>query len=209
MHPNIDPTAHVQQNCTLGPWTEVGKRTKLDETIMGDYSYICNDGDVIYTTIGKFCSIASHVRINPGNHPLQRAALHHFTYRSKQFDLGEDDPAFFDWRRASHVRIGNDVWIGHGATVMPGVTIGDGAVIGSGAVVTKDVAPFTIVAGVPAKVLRKRFSDETCQKLASLKWWDWPHDILKERMPSFRELEAEAFADLYLQSTNCEFVDNT
>jgi len=198
MRPNIHPMADVQDSCTLGQWTEVGPRTKLVEVTLDDYAYICNDGDVIYATIGKFCSIASHVRINPGNHPMERAALHHFTYRSRQFDLGEDDPAFFDWRRTSHVTIGNDVWVGHGATVMPGVTIGDGAVIGSGAVVTKNVEPFSVVAGVPAKVLRKRFNDETCQKLSALKWWDWPHEVLKERLPSFRELEAEAFADRYL-----------
>lgn len=196
--PCIHTTAEVRHDCKFGAWTEVGARTKLAEMSMGDYSYICNDGDVIYTTIGKFCSIAAHVRINPGNHPLERAALHHFTYRSDIFDLGEEDPAFFDWRRESHVTIGNDVWIGHGVTVMPGVHIGDGAAIGSGAVVTRDVAPFTIVAGVPAKPLRKRFDEATCEKLSVLRWWDWPHEVLKERMADFRRLDASAFADKYL-----------
>lgn len=196
--PCIHPSAHVKPDCQLGAWTEVGERTSLCETELGDYSYICKDGDVIYTTIGRFCSIAAQVRINPGNHPLERAALHHFTYRSELFELGEDDPSFFDWRRESHVTIGNDVWIGHGATIMPGITIGDGAVIGSGAVVTKDVDAFTIVAGVPGKPLRKRFDDATCAKLAALKWWDWPHDVLKERLVNFRSLDAGAFADKYL-----------
>lgn len=196
--PVIHPTAHVKVDCRLGAWTEVGERTKLAETVMGDYSYICNDGDVIYATIGRFCSIASAVRINPGNHPLHRAALHHFTYRSASFDLGEDDPDFFDWRRDSHVTIGNDVWIGHGVTIMPGVSIGDGAAIGSGAVVTKNVDDYTIVAGVAAKPLRKRFDEDTCAKLARLKWWDWPHDVLKARLADFRALDAGAFADKYL-----------
>ena len=97
------------------------------------------------------------MRINPGNHPLWRAALHHFTYRSRSYDLHpEDDREFFDWRRAHPVVLGDDVWIGHGAILLPGVKIGTGAVVGAGAVVTKDVPPFTIVAGVPAKTLRRR-----------------------------------------------------
>jgi len=196
--PGIHPTASVKEDCHLGAWTEVGERTTLAETRMGDYSYICNDGEVIYTTIGKFCSIAAQARINPGNHPLDRAALHHFTYRSAQFELGDDDPDFFEWRRSSPVIIGNDVWIGHGVTVMPGVTIDDGAAIGSGAVVTKDVEPFAVVVGVPAKPVRKRFDDETCAKLAALQWWEWPHDMIRERLGDFRTMLAGAFADKYL-----------
>lgn len=176
----------------------MGARTQLNETVMGDYSYICNDGDVIYASIGRFCSIAAHVRINPGNHPVERAALHHFTYRSALFELGDDDPDFFDWRRSSPVTIGNDVWIGHGVTIMPGVTIGDGAVVGSGAVLTKDLAPFTIAVGVSAKPLRKRFDDETCEKLLMLEWWNWPHERLKVCLEDFRNLDAAAFADKHL-----------
>ena len=80
----IDPTAHVVRS-KLGRYTEVGARTKITETVLDDYSYIVNDGDVIYTTIGKFCSIAAQVRINPGNHPMQRATQAHFTYRSSDY----------------------------------------------------------------------------------------------------------------------------
>jgi len=194
--PCVHPTACVKDT-SLGAWCEVQERTKLTETVMGDYSYICGDGEVIYTDIGKFCSIASHARINPGNHPLDRAALHHFTYRSEMFDLGDDDPSFFDWRRESKVTIGNDVWIGHGVTVMPGVNIGNGAAIGSGAVVTRDVEPFTVVVGVPAKPVRKRFDDETIADLQALRWWDWSQDMLRERMGDFRKLGASEFVKKY------------
>ena len=113
----------MYKDVKLGAYCEVGARTKIAESSFGDYSYVVNDSDIIYTTVGKFCSIASHARINPGNHPTQRVAMNHFTYRSSAYGLGEDDPAFFDWRRSFHVTLGHDVWIGHGATIMPGVKV--------------------------------------------------------------------------------------
>ncbi|WP_291297359.1 chloramphenicol acetyltransferase [Elioraea sp.] len=196
LSPTIHPTAHVTDS-TLGAWTEVGARTTIAETVMGDYSYVVNDSSIIYATIGRFCSIAAHTRINPGNHPLERAALHHFTYRAAKYELGEDDDAFFDWRRASHVTLGHDVWIGHGATILPGITIGTGAGIGAGAVVSKDVPPFAVVVGVPGKVIRFRFLPEIQAALLRIAWWDWPHATLKERLADFRALGAEAFCKRY------------
>src|SRR5215475_12846433 len=155
--PAIHPTANVRES-HLGAWTAVGARTTIAETTMGDYSYVVNDSSIIYSEIGKFCSIAAHTRINPGNHPMERPALHHFTYRSLSYQLGaDDDAAFFDWRRAHKVVLGNDVWIGHGAIILPGRKIGTGAAIGAGAVVSKDVPAYAVVAGVPAKVIRFRF----------------------------------------------------
>ena len=195
--PRIDPTAVVKES-TLGVWTAVGARNLIQESTLGDYSYTSGDCDIIYSTIGKFCSIASQVRINPGNHPLWRAALHHFTYRSRSYDLHpEDDGEFFDWRRAHPVLLGDDVWIGHGAVLLPGVKIGTGAVVGAGAVVTKDVRPFTIVAGVPAKFIRRRFSPELEEAFMRIRWWDWPHERLAETLEDFRKLNAEQFAAKY------------
>jgi hypothetical protein len=194
--PTIHPTADVTDS-TLGAWTEVGARTTIAETVMGDYSYVVNDSSIIYATIGRFCSIAAHTRINPGNHPLERAALHHFTYRAAKYELGEDDDAFFDWRRASHVTLGHDVWVGHGATILPGVSIGTGAGIGAGAVVSKHVPPFAVVVGVPGKVIRFRFAPDIQAALLRIAWWDWPHATLKERLADFRSLGAEAFCKRY------------
>jgi hypothetical protein len=171
--PYIHPTAIVV-DCHIGSWTEIGPHSTLVETGFGDYSYTAGDADIIYTDVGKFVSIASHVRINPGNHPMGRVTQHHMTYRRKQYGFGESDDAdVFEWRRAHRCAIGHDVWIGHGATLMPGVHIGIGAVIGAGAVVTKDVDPYTIAIGVPARPLRKRFSEPIIDKLLAIAWWDW------------------------------------
>lgn len=195
--PTIDPTAQVSKS-TLGRYTEIGARTKVVETTLGDYSYIVNDGDVIYTTIGRFCSIAAQVRINPGNHPMWRATQSHFTYRSSAyFDGVADEDAFFDWRRQHAVTIGHDVWIGHGVVILAGRTIGDGAVIAAGAVVSKDVDPYMIVGGVPARVIGRRFPAKIGESLQTLAWWNWDHETLKARLEDFRHLPIEAFLERY------------
>ncbi|MCP8937365.1 chloramphenicol acetyltransferase [Alsobacter sp. SYSU M60028] len=193
--PLIHPTAHVKDS-VLGYYTEVGARTKVVETCMGDYSYVVNDGDIIYTTVGKFTSIAAMTRINPGNHPMQRASQAHFTYRAASYFEGvEDDDAFFDWRRSHAVAIGHDVWIGHGAVILPGRSIGTGAVVAAGAIVTKDVAPYTIVAGNPARPVRPRFAPRIAERLQALAWWDWDHERLRAALPDFRALSVEAFLE--------------
>ena len=186
------------KNSQLGYACEIGQRCKVVNTSMGDYSYLSDDSDVINTTIGKFCSIAAHTRINPGNHPLERVAMHHFTYRASRYGFGDDEAEFFQWRADKSVIIGHDVWIGHGAVILAGVSIGNGAAIGSGAIVTKDVPPFAIAVGNPAKVLRKRFSNELIEKIEGLAWWDWPAELLAERLQDFRQLSTEAFVEKYL-----------
>jgi phosphonate metabolism protein (transferase hexapeptide repeat family) len=193
----IDPTAVVTDS-TLGAYTEVGARTKLLEVALGDYAYVVNDSDIAYARIGKFTSIAAMTRINPGNHPMQRASQSHFTYRASAYFEGEqDETEFFAWRRSHQVTIGHDVWIGHGAIVLPGRSIGTGAVVGAGSVVTKDVPDYAIVAGNPARVIRLRFPSEIVQRMAALAWWDWPHETLRQALPDFRQLAAEAFLDKY------------
>lgn len=171
--PLIAPSARIFKS-QVGSWTDIGPNSLIVESIFDDYSYTAGDVDMIYTELGKFASIASHVRINPGNHPMERVTQHHMTYRRKQFGMGEtDDEAFFDWRRAHKCVIGHDTWIGHGVTIMPGVQIGTGAVVGSGAVVTKNVQPYEIVVGVPAKPIRMRFPEAVAERLLAIAWWDW------------------------------------
>jgi phosphonate metabolism protein (transferase hexapeptide repeat family) len=201
VEPTIDASAKLHE-VKLGAYCEVGARTILHEVTMDDYSYVVNDAQITYTGIGKFCSIAAMTRINPGNHPMHRAAQAHFTYRASAYFPGEsDDAEFFEWRRGHHVRIGHDVWIGHGAIVLPGRSVGTGAVVAAGAVVTKDVAAYTIVAGNPARVIKPRFPEEVSNRLAELAWWDWDHEMLRRALPDFRKLSVEDFLSKYEAAT--------
>ena len=143
-----------------------------------------------------------HTRINPGNHPMHRATQAHFTYRASAYFPGEADEAeFFEWRKSHRVHIGHDVWIGHGAIILPGRSVGTGAVIAAGAIVTKDVAPYTIAGGNPARPIKRRFGEDIAERLLRLAWWDWDHERLHAALPDFRKLGIEAFLDKYEAST--------
>lgn len=195
--PLVHETAVVRDS-RFGKFCKVGARTTVIETVFGDYSYAVNDCEIVYCDVGRFVSIGPLVGLNPANHPHERAAQAHFTYRSWQyFEEIPDEVEEFDRRRAQRVTIGHDVWIGRAAIVLPGRSIGNGAIVGAGAVVTKDVAPYTIVAGNPAKPIRRRFSETTAERLDRLAWWDWSHAELRRAVADFRALSAEAFLDVW------------
>jgi phosphonate metabolism protein (transferase hexapeptide repeat family) len=201
VEPTVDPSAKLHDT-RLGAYCEVGARTILQKVSMDDYSYVVNDAQITYTTIGKFCSIAAMTRINPRNHPMHRATQAHFTYRASAYFPDEsDDAEFFEWRRGHRVRIGHDVWIGHGAIVLPGRSVGTGAVIAAGAIVTKDVPAYTIVAGNPARIIKRRFPETVASRLAALAWWDWEHEALRSALPDFRKLAVEDFLAKYEGAT--------
>jgi phosphonate metabolism protein (transferase hexapeptide repeat family) len=195
--PWIHETALVK-NSRMGAWTMVGQRCEVFQSDLLDYAYLVKDVEVFNAEVGKFANVASHVRINPTNHPMWRATLHHFTYRSKShFMADDDDQEVSHWRNQHRVIIGPDVWIGHGAILMPGVSVGMGAIIGSGSVVTKNVPDYAIVAGNPAKLIRRRVSEETEAALKRIAWWDWRREQLIGALPDFRALDADAFAKKY------------
>ncbi len=195
--PHVAPTARVR-DCTLGIYTRVGEGTSMSSSTFGDYSYVVGGCSIVWSDIGKFCSIASSNRFNPGNHPMWRAALHHFTYRSRSYGFElENDEEFFDWRKAHRVTLGNDVWVGHGGVILPGVKIGIGAGIGAGAVVSKDVPNFAIVGGVPAKLIRFRIPEKVQEGLLKIAWWDWSREQLEAGILDLRKMSAEEFVEKY------------
>lgn len=134
--------------------------------------------------IGKFCSIACGTKFlfNCANHSLKSLSTYTFPLFYEEWGLEKSDVATA-WDDKGDIIIGNDVWIGYEAVIMAGVHIGDGAIIAARAVVTKDVPPYTIVGGTPAKEIRKRFDTETVEHLLKLKWWDWPVEKIRQWLP--------------------------
>lgn len=148
------------------------------------YHYPINKDKLI---IGKFCSIACGAKFlfNSANHTFRSLSTYPFPLFFEEWGLDKKNVTD-SWDNKGDIVIGNDAWIGYEAVVMAGVTIGDGAVIGARAVVTKDVLPYTIVGGIPAKPIRKRFSEETISALLALKWWDWPKEKIAQKIEAIQ-----------------------
>lgn len=195
--PFVHGSANLR-NAKLGRFSEIKERVQFWDAELGDYSYIERQSEVIYSVIGRFCAIASDVRLNALSHPIERVSQHKITYRPNEYFVGAKlDKAFRDGRSSAQVKIGHDVWVGHGAIVMPGVTIGHGAVIAAGAVVTNDVAPYAIVAGVPARFLKWRFEPRIAERIIALAWWDWNDATLSQAIPDMQTLGIEGFLEKY------------
>lgn len=137
--------------------------------------------------IGKFCSIACGAKFifNSANHTLSSLSTYPFPIFFEEWGLDVKDITKA-WDNKGDIVVGNDVWIGYEAVILAGVTIGDGAIIGARAVVTKDVPPYTIVGGVPAKPIRKRFNEETIDTLLKLKWWDWSKERIAKNIAAIQ-----------------------
>lgn len=153
------------------------------------YHYPINNDRLI---IGKFCSIACSAKFifNCANHTLKSLSTYTFPLFFEEWDLPKSEVTSA-WDNKGDIVIGNDVWIGYDAVIMGGVTIGDGAIIGTRAVVTKDVEPYSIVGGVPAKEIRKRFAPEAIKRLLELQWWNWPEEKIRSAIKSIHSGNVE------------------
>ena len=200
--PHDGQTVYLKDVIT-GPNIEVGEYTIYNDFVRDPRDFEKNN--VLYhypingdrLVIGRFCSIACGAKFmfTSGNHSMQSLANYTFPIFFDEWGLDVKDICNA-WDNKGDTVIGNDVWIGYEAVIMPGVKIGDGAVIGTRAVVTKDVPPYTIVGGVPAKPIRRRFDDATVEKLEALRWWDWDEDRLKRALPAIQAGDIAALAAL-------------
>lgn len=208
MRSRVYPRPHDGQTVYLkdvitGPNIEVGEYTIYNDFVRDPRDFEKNN--VLYhypvngdrLVIGRFCSIACGAKFmfTSGNHSMQSLANYTFPIFFDEWGLDTKDICDA-WDNKGDTVIGNDVWIGYEAVIMPGVKIGDGAVIGTRALVTKDVPPYTIVGGVPAKPIRRRFDAATVEKLEALRWWDWDEDRLKRALPAIQAGDIAALAAL-------------
>ena len=145
---------------------------------LGKYSYVCYDCEIVNTDIGGYCSISDHVFIGGAEHPMQWVSTSP-VFQNVKHSGPTKRFAMHNLPASKRTLIGNDVWIAHGAIIKAGVKIGNGAVVGAGAIVTKDVPPYAIVAGNPAKVIRCRFDEKTIQDLLNTQWWNLPDEKIK------------------------------
>lgn len=183
------PKSYIK-NTKLEGKNYIGKNTVLKNCSLGFGSYVNNGGDLTDTDIGRYTSIGADVKTVIGKHPTKDLVAMHPAFTSP------DDTVGFSYAKTKvfeesceRTRIGNDVWIGNGVLIMGGVKIADGSVIGAGSVVTKDTEPYSISAGIPAKVLRYRFDPETISRLTSVGWWDKGEDWIRENIERFQNAE--------------------
>ena len=163
-------------------------KCKLLQASLGDYSYVGPHSRLTFADVGKYCSIAGDVMLGMGTHTLDKLSTSPIFTETK-------NATTYSWVKVSamnpykRVTVGNDVWIGVRAMIMGGLIIGDGAVVAAGAIVTKDVPPYAVVAGVPAKVIRYRFPQEVIDRLEALQWWNLPEEVLKSHLALFQSDE--------------------
>ena len=187
--------SEVMEKCIVGENSRV-RKSYLEEYVsiyrnnlimgcsIGRYTYTGHFDMIFNTEIGSFCSISYGVTIGPPDHNFNRLTTHPFLH-NKKYNILEEQDLLATSKFDRQCKIGHDVWIGCNATILRGVTIGDGAVIGANSLVNKDVPPYAIVGGVPARIIKYRFSNEIIKELLSIKWWNWSVDCIKKNKHIF------------------------
>lgn len=188
-NPRISVFAIISSNAIVDKTAYIYRGVKAKESKIGAYSYVAANTDIENAEIGKFCSIADNCRIGMSGHPLQYISTSPiFTEKRNALQQCWIEKDFFEHKSLDErVIIGNDVWIGSHVLIKGGVHIGNGACVAAGAVVVKDVPPYAIVGGVPAKVIRYRFSPEVIGKLLELEWWNFDENKLKNSIAIFQK----------------------
>jgi acetyltransferase-like isoleucine patch superfamily enzyme len=186
---NIHYTSDMYSNIILENHVSINNNCEIACSFIGKYTIInaYTRIDAHTKSIGRYCSISHNVKIGLGSHPLNFASTNSFCYDTKYKFV--DTLKYDSLREKGSTIIGNDVLISANAIILAGVTIGDGAVIAAGAIVTKDVAPYSIVGGNPAKIIKYRFSEKIISKLVELKWWNIEEQILKDNIESFDNID--------------------
>ena len=181
------PISAIVFDSKLGKKSKVQKHVSVLHSNIGRFTYVSEGSRIVYAEIGSFCSIGSNVIIGGGSHPIDFVSTSPVFVNGKNiFHFNFGNVKYNPFKKTI---IGNDVWLGNNAIIIQGLTIGNGAIIGAGSVVTHDVPPYSIVAGVPAKIIRYRFSDEEIYKVSLSEWWNWSDDKLKSKGDLINDIE--------------------
>lgn len=175
----------VVSNCSFGKYNVLSRNTMVVNSHLGDFTYVNTNSYVLWTTLGKYCSIGPDVKIAPGKHPATVYVSTHPITFNRQRNFVKHYTKGHNFKNYEPVIIGNDVWIGANAVIMDGVHIADGAIVAANAVVVKNVGPYEIVGGNPAKFIKKRFTDAQINYLLDFKWWDKDEDWIEENISRF------------------------
>lgn len=181
----VSKIAKIDSLSKINKKAKIYRKAHVYNSIVGAYSYVGVGSEVVFAEIGKYCSIANNCICGMAFHTINNLSTSPI-FTEKKNAVGITWTNRFKEYPYKKLKIGNDVWIGERAMIMGGLTIGDGAIIGAGAIVTKDVPPYAVVAGVPAKVLRYRFSQEIIDKLQTLKWWNLEKETIQKNMSIFQ-----------------------